>query len=88
MKCGIWKIAGFFMLALCVASIGVVAYAEDDAAGVPAGWSKGEKKGWQGEAQPPGLMKKEAGKAKGKVKEATDEAEKIAKEAKEKVKKN
>jgi len=48
----------------------------------PAGWSKGEKKGWGGESLPPGLAKKDADKAKKEAGKPKKEAEKKTKMAK------
>lgn len=65
------------------------AFAKKD--GGPAGWAKGEKKGWSGENTPPGLDKKNAAKAekeaRKKAKEAEKEARKKAKEAEKAAKK-
>jgi hypothetical protein len=53
------------------------AFAKKD--GDPAGWSKGEKKGWHGESTPPGFSKRDAAKAK---KDAHKQAEGAADAAK------
>lgn len=82
MKRGLFKIVGFCALALCIASLGVVAYAEDDASKTPSGWSQGEKTGWEGTI-PPGLEQK----AEGSGELTEKEAEKARKEAEMKAKK-
>ena len=51
-------------------------------AGTPAGWEKGEKKGWEGDAPP--RHDKEATEA---ISEKTEEKTKKAKEAKERTRK-
>lgn len=51
--------------------------------GSPAGWAKGEKKGWNGADVPPGLAKKDAAKAE---KEAKKQAKAAEKETKKKQK--
>ena len=52
--------------------------------GNPAGWSKGEKKGWGGAELPPGLAKKDANKAqKAAEKQAKQVEKKAAKKAKQ-----
>lgn len=53
------------------------AFAKKD--GNPSGWTKGEKEGWDGEALPPGLFKKEGEEAKKKAEKASKKAEKEAK---------
>jgi hypothetical protein len=44
--------------------------------GDPAGWSKGEKKGWNGENVPPGFSKADAKKAERDTRDAAKKAEK------------
>lgn len=82
MKKNWFKIAGLAFLALNIASLGVVAYAEDDAGSTPAGWSQGKKTGWDSGSHPPGWAKREARKGEIKLKEATGEAGKAARETK------
>ncbi|MCM8775660.1 MAG: hypothetical protein NC930_04845 [Candidatus Omnitrophica bacterium] len=58
----------------------------------PAGWSKGEKKGWLGKLVPPGLSKDKAlrdseKEAKRKEKAAEKEAEKLRRQQKREAKK-
>ncbi|HOE68680.1 MAG TPA: hypothetical protein PLH16_03380 [Candidatus Omnitrophota bacterium] len=84
MRTKFFKIAGLAVLVLCVASLGVVAYAEDEGGTTHKGWIKGRKTGWQGESTPPGFAKREGRKAGRNMKETTDEAGEIAKEAREK----
>lgn len=85
MKKNIFKIASLCFLMFCVASLGVVAYGEDVTEKTPEGWSKGLKKGWQGN-MPPGLSKKESKKiskeAEKAAKEVDKQKEKAEKEAK------
>ncbi len=52
----------------------------------PKGWSKGKKKGWEGESTPPGLSKKEAKKLEKEAKETKKEMKEEGKELKEDVK--
>ena len=49
--------------------------------GAPAGWSKGQKKGWQGQSTPPGWSKKDGNLAAKEARKKVDEAEKAAKKA-------
>lgn len=59
--------------------------------GNPPGWSKGEKKGWNGGTVPPGVSKADAKKAERDArdarKKADKEAKKQAKEAKKQAEK-
>lgn len=67
------------------------ASAKKEGGAAPAGWTKGEKKGWDGGSMPPGLAKKEAhhaakeAKKQGKI--AEHDAHKAAKEARKAAKK-
>jgi hypothetical protein len=86
MRTNILKLMCVFLLVLGLSFGGSVAWAENGDSN-PAGWSKGEKKGWSGE-MPPGLEKKETGKGEKignemrKVENETErEAEKVAREA-------
>ena len=47
--------------------------------GGPAGWAKGEKKGWKGESTPPGFAKRDAKKAEAEARKQAKQAEKDAK---------
>ncbi len=47
----------------------------------PFGWLKGKKTGWQGGEQPPGLTKKDKGKAAKEAEKAKKEAEKAREQA-------
>jgi len=49
---------------LCLATVSFAAgydkfFSGDSSAKIPAGWSKGEKKGWDGQTLPPGIAKKD-----------------------------
>lgn len=68
-------------ISLCLLSPNAIA--KKGEGGAPPGWSKGEKKGWQGADMPPGLAKKDAEKAQ---RQADKEARKAEKEAKKKAK--
>ncbi len=87
MKRGLRVAAVFFAVVSLVFS--VPAFAKKD--GSPAGWLKGEKKGWHGGNTPPGLSKKDAEKAereaKKKQKQAEKETKKKQKEAEKAAKK-
>jgi hypothetical protein len=79
------KIIMLFLIAVFLAA--PAAWAKKD--GNPAGWLKGEKKGWDGGQTPPGWSKKDQKaaekEAKKKEKAAQKQAEKLKKEAKKKV---
>lgn len=49
--------------------------------GTPAGWGKGEKKGWQGQDLPPGLFKKDVARASKEAEKTGPEAEKVVRKA-------
>ena len=65
-----WMCVSVLTLGLAVG--GSAALAKDKGED-PAGWAKGEKKGWKGAEVPPGLAKKDK-----KVKDASEKAEKGA----------
>lgn len=77
------------VLTLGLALGGSAAYAKDKTED-PAGWAKGEKKGWKGSEVPPGLANKkdkvkgEAEKAEKSLDEKRDSAEKEARKAEKK----
>jgi Sec-independent protein translocase protein TatA len=66
------KIAILLLIAAFLASPNAMAKKD----GNPGGWLKGEKKGWNGGEQPPGLSKKDQKKAEKEAKKAKKEAEK------------
>lgn len=65
------------MLAVFSFTVTVPAYAKKD--DKPAGWLKGEKKGWDGAEAPKGQLKADAKKAEKEAKKKQKEAEKEAK---------
>ncbi len=74
-------------LSLVIAVLAVISFAFTTPAfakkeGNPAGWLKGEKKGWEGKDVPPGLDKKNAEKAEKEARKAEKEAKKKAEKAK------
>jgi len=77
MKTSVFKVVCFSLIVFGLSFGGSLAFAEDSNTN-PAGWSQGEKKGWDG-ATPPGLSQKEADKAAKKAKKEVEKAEKKAK---------
>lgn len=73
-----WSRLAIFVLAAGMLFLnGPAGFAKKE--GDPAGWAKGEKKGWKGESTPPGFDKKDAKKAEADTRKQARQAEKDAK---------